>query len=168
MRATSGNWSLVRSGRRPRRRFVHAPATWARFCSQGVSARRQAVRTPRSERGHPTQRAWVHDLKRQVARQDRRRDRDVPRVASCTGSRTGRGDAVDYVGRLMPPRRCLKCRLLFTGPRCPRSECSSRQARGYGAEHQAARRALESILPAPCEHGWNVAHPRCNQQAKRR
>jgi len=81
--------------------------------------------------------------------------------------------------------------MLFTGLRCPRSECSSRQARGYGAEHQAARRALESLLHAPCgycreviqvgerfdaahivdgapEHGWKLAHPRCNQRAKTR
>ena len=67
--------------------------------------------------------------------------------------RTAEGDrAVHHVGQLMAPRRCLKCRRLFAGPRCPRRECSSRQARGYGAEHQAARRALAEKLPAPCPH----------------
>jgi hypothetical protein len=89
------------------------------------------------------------------------------------------------------PRRCLKCRRLFTGTRCPRPTCSSRDARGYGAAHRAARRALERTLPASCgycgrvigteEHwhaahildgdptkGWIVACPACNEQAKRR
>jgi hypothetical protein len=90
------------------------------------------------------------------------------------------------------PRRCLKCRQLFTGARCPRPACSSRQARGYGLAHQAARQALKATLPAPCAYGcgtilyptsdWVAAHridgdPHagwiascrlCNERAKRR
>src|SRR5215212_6882064 len=89
----------------------------------------------------------------------------------------------------MPPRRCLKCNRPFTGARCPEPSCSSREARGYGAEHQQARGRLAALLPAPCgycreivqvgerfdaahvidgapEYGWRVAHPSCNQRAK--
>src|SRR5215213_179550 len=52
----------------------------------------------------------------------------------------------------MPPRRCLKCHLLFTGDRCPRYECSSREAHGYGTEHQAARARLAETLPTRCAY----------------
>jgi len=77
------------------------------------------------------------------------------------------------------------------GDRCPRYECSSREARGYGNAHQLARRRLAALLPAPCgycletlqvgerfdaahvidgppEYGWRVAHSSCNQRAKSR
>lgn len=63
--------------------------------------------------------------------------------------------------------------------------------RGYGRAHQAARRSLGRALPAPCGYcgafvdpaepwvaahridgdpsaGWLVAHPACNERAKRR
>ena len=89
------------------------------------------------------------------------------------------------------PRRCLRCRELFTGPRCPSPACSSREARGYGQAHQAARALLAASLPAPCgycellihpgerwvaahvidgkpEYGWKLAHPACNERAKTR
>ncbi|HSW42708.1 MAG TPA: hypothetical protein VLM76_09390 [Patescibacteria group bacterium] len=64
-------------------------------------------------------------------------------------------------------------------------------ARGYGRAHQVARRILARTLPAPCGYcaetiepgapfnaahrvdgdagtGWMIAHPACNQRAKRR
>lgn len=75
----------------------------------------------------------------------------------------------------MPLRPCLDCgQLTRSGSRCPaharardRARGSS-GARGYGPDHQAARRALEQTLPAPCGYGcgqvlepgssWVAAH----------
>ena len=84
-----------------------------------------------------------------------------------------------------------------SGARCP--ACSrereqrrgDRYERGYGREHQAARRLIAASLPSPClycsgviafgerfdaahvvdgqpDAGWAASHPACNQRAKKR
>jgi len=87
-------------------------------------------------------------------------------------------------------------RIATSGARCVAHERQrdrargTRQARGYGADHQRARAELATTLPAPCWYcgvqvaigqRWVaahvvdgdassprvVAHPRCNEQAKR-
>jgi hypothetical protein len=94
-------------------------------------------------------------------------------------------------------RRCIVegCPEFTTGTRCAEHERrrvaarGSREERGYGTDHRAARRALERTLPAPCgycggtiypgerwvaahvvdgdpESPRMVAHPRCNERAK--
>ena len=90
-------------------------------------------------------------------------------------------------------RPCIVCGAPCNGSRCPRHQrTTDRTARGYGAEHQAARRALATTLPAPCGYGcgltltadspWVAAHVidgdptagwiascrSCNEQAKTR
>ena len=93
-------------------------------------------------------------------------------------------------------RPCLDCRRpTGNGARCP--DCAAerdrargtRQERGYGADHDKARRAIAARLPLPClychgqidpgdrwdaahvldghpEYGTAPAHPRCNQRAR--
>lgn len=71
-------------------------------------------------------------------------------------------------------RACLECGGLSPGTRCPdcrRAKDRARgtsAARGYGAAHQAARRALSRQLPTSCAYGcgtwltaedrWHAAH----------
>jgi hypothetical protein len=78
--------------------------------------------------------------------------------------------------------------LVTTGSRCP-AHRGTREQRGYGAEHRAARRRLATTLPAPCGYcgvriaqgerwdaahvrdgrpdlGYLIAHPLCNQRAR--
>lgn len=96
----------------------------------------------------------------------------------------------------MPNRSCLDCGRVQNASRCP--ECQrirdrargSRQERGYGTEHDRARRNLVAMLPCFCgygcgrllqtaaelvaahrvdgrpEHGWIASCARCNQRAR--
>jgi len=94
--------------------------------------------------------------------------------------------------RLMPPTPCLEHRC--PQPAVHRGRCQIHKRtttqRGYGPEHQAARRALALTLPMPCAYGcgtmlvhgddWVAAHVvdgdpssarvvscrRCNERAK--
>src|SRR6185369_6251516 len=84
-----------------------------------------------------------------------------------------------------PGSRCKGCARAMDRQRGSRSE------RGYGPEHRAARGRLARTLPRPCGYcdqvvtaderwvaahvvdgdptrGWMVAHPDCNERAKRR
>jgi hypothetical protein len=102
-------------------------------------------------------------------------------------------------------RPCIEqgCPRLTTGTRCDEHRKAkdrargTRQARGYGADHQHARAELATLLPARCgggvgapycgrwitpddrwvaahrvdgapEYGYVHAHPECNERAKRR
>jgi len=79
--------------------------------------------------------------------------------------------------------------LIESGKRCPIH--GTRKARGYGAAHERARRALVNSLPLDCAYcggiittpdhlvaahvidgnptaGWMPSHPLCNERAKRR
>jgi len=96
-------------------------------------------------------------------------------------------------------RPCLTCGTPTTGSRCPahqrqheRDRRPSTAERGYGAAHQAARRALAELLPIACaygcgttlypgspwvaahvvdgqpERGWMASCGPCNERAKQR
>src|SRR5215207_5479695 len=51
----------------------------------------------------------------------------------------------------MVPRRRLKCQRLFTGDRCPRYECSSREAPGTGLNTRLRAHVTET-LPTRCAY----------------
>lgn len=102
------------------------------------------------------------------------------RPCLCTGCPVHPGRCT----RTTPRTRCVPCE------RYRDRERGTRQDRGYGPEHQAARRTLAGTLPYPCgycgvvvqpderwvaahevdgrpEFGWKVSHPICNERAKR-
>jgi hypothetical protein len=92
-------------------------------------------------------------------------------------------DCIERCGRMTTGTRCRPCEAARERKRGTPSQ------RGYGAAHQAARKALAAQLPDLCGYchkvirlsdkwvaahvvdgqpdmGWMVAHPDCNERAK--
>lgn len=93
----------------------------------------------------------------------------------------------------MPIRHCLDCGRLTPNTRCPthQRQRDNSTTRGYGTHHQQQRAILADTLPTPCYYCGHiipptarwvaahiidgnptsprvVAHPDCNERAKRR